>query len=287
MIIIVESGSTKSDWVMIQNGQPNIKVSTMGFNPYFHDRETISKNIKKHKKIYSNASQVEELYFYGAGCSSLDLCNIIKTGLQDVFVHAAIKVGHDLEACAYATYRGKPVISCILGTGSNSCYYDGQEVVEEVPALSYVLGDEGSGSYYGKILLSKFLYKQLPTHLHEDFYSQYKVDKESILSNVYFKSDPNVYIASFAKFASRHKDDPFIIDMTREGMRNFMQTHVQCYDCYQNVEVSFIGSIAYHFQAILREEASKLGIKIGIIIKTPADGLVNYHLNFKTVEKSA
>jgi N-acetylglucosamine kinase-like BadF-type ATPase len=285
MIIIVESGSTKSDWVMIQDGQPKPKISTMGFNPYFHDREIISKSIKKNEELYGNASQVEELYFYGAGCSSTELCAIIKAGLQDVFVNATIKVRHDLEACAYATYRGKPVIACILGTGSNSCYYDGEEVVEEVPALSYILGDEGSGSYYGKILLSKFLYNKLPEHLQKDFYDQYKVDKESILSNVYFKPDPNVYIASFTTFASRHKDDPFIIDMVRKGMRSFMETHVQCYDCYQSVEASFIGSIAYYFQGILREEATKLKINVGTIIKTPVDGLVDYHLNFSSVEK--
>jgi N-acetylglucosamine kinase-like BadF-type ATPase len=285
MIILVESGSTKSDWVMIQNGQPSPKVATMGFNPYFHDRETISQNIRKNKTIYNKASQVEALYFYGAGCSSKVLCDIIKVGLQDVFVHAEVHVGHDLEACAYSTYTGKPVIACILGTGSNSCYYDGKEVVEAVPALSYILGDEGSGSYYGKILLSKFLYNTLPAHIHKDFYDQYKVDKESILSNVYFKPNPNVYIASFAKFASRHKDDPFIIDMIREGMRRFMETHVKCYDFYATVEVNFMGSIAYCFQEILREVAQELNISVGTIIRSPIDGLVNYHMNFSSVEK--
>lgn len=287
MIIIVESGSTKSDWVIIQNGQASPKIPTMGFNPYFHDRETISQNIRKNKIISSKANQVEALYFYGAGCSSTALCDIIKTGLQDVFTHAQIEVGHDLEACAYSTYTGKPVIACILGTGSNSCYYDGVEVVEAVPALSYILGDEGSGSYYGKILLSKFLYKQLPKHIHEDFYEQYKVDKESILSNVYFKPDPNVYIASFAKFASRHKDDPFIIDMIREGMRSFMETHVHCYDFYKDVEVNFMGSIAFCFQEILREVAVGLNISVGSIIRSPIDGLVNYHMNFSAIEKTA
>lgn len=285
MIIIVESGSTKSDWVMIQNGQPSPKIETMGFNPYFHDRDVVSNNIKKNNKIYAIANEVEALYFYGAGCSSAALCEIIKSGLQDVFVHAEVSVGHDLEACAYSTYTGKPVIACILGTGSNSCYYNGKEVIEAVPALSYILGDEGSGSYYGKILLRKFLYKTLPKHIQQDFYNQYKIDKESILSNVYFKANPNVYIASFAKFVSRHKEDPFIMDMIRQGMRSFMEAHVHCYDFYKTVEVNFMGSIAYCFQEILREVAEELNIRVGTIIKSPIDGLVNYHLMYSSTEK--
>lgn len=287
MIIVVESGSTKSDWVLIKEGNPQPKISTVGFNPFFHNQAFIAQNIQKHPQLYNQAAAIQKVYFYGAGCSSDELCAIIQEGLQLVFTNAEIHVGHDLAACAYATYTGKPAIACILGTGSNSCYYDGKTVMEEVPALSYILGDEGSGSYYGKILLSKFLYKQLPPHIHEDFYKEYQLDKTAILNNVYFKPNPNVYIASFMKFASRHKDDPFIIDMVREGMRKFMKTHVLCFDCYQEVETNFIGSIAHYFREILHEEAKALGINVGTIVKNPVDGLVNYHLNFGAVEKTA
>ena len=286
MIAIIESGSTKSDWVLVKDGTPLPKISTIGFNPFFHTPAFIAQNIQKHHKLYDQAAAIQQVYFYGAGCSSNELCAIVEEGLQIVFTNAKIQVGHDLAACAYATYTGKPAIACILGTGSNSCYYDGQNVTEEVPALSYVLGDEGSGSYYGKILLSKFLYKQLPPHLHEDFYNEYKLDKTTILTNVYFKPNPNVYIASFMKFASRHKDDPFIIDMVREGMCKFMKIHVLCFENYKEVETNFIGSIAHYFREILRQEAKALGIKVGTIIKNPVDGLVNYHLKFGTVQKT-
>lgn len=286
MVAIIESGSTKSDWVLIKEGTPRPKISTIGFNPFFHNPTFIAQNIQKHPQICEDAAAIQQVYFYGAGCSTNELRAVVKEGLQIVFTNAKVHVGHDLAACAYATYRGKPAIACILGTGSNSCYYDGKQITEEVPALSYILGDEGSGSYYGKILLSKFLYKQLPPHIHEDFYNQYQLDKTTILTNVYFKPNPNVYIASFMKFASRHKDDPFIIDMVREGMRKFMKTHVLCFDNYKAVETNFIGSIAHYFREILRQEAKALGIKVGTIVKNPVDGLVNYHLKFDSVQKT-
>ena len=180
MVIIVESGSTKSDWVILNENKDRKYVKTMGFNPYFHDELIISSAIKNNELLKGVSKKVTQVFFYGAGCSTEELQIIVKTGLTAVFVNARIHVNHDLDACAYATYDGRPAISCILGTGSNSCFFDGEKVSEEVPALAYVLGDEGSGSYYGKILLSKFLYKQLPTDLHEDFKAQYQLNKERL-----------------------------------------------------------------------------------------------------------
>jgi glucosamine kinase len=280
MRIIVESGSTKSDWVLLDENNKRTYTSTIGFNPFFHDEATICLHISENQALSEVASSVETIHFYGAGCSSDDLCEIVEKALKKVFTKAYVYVGHDLDACAYSTYRGTPVISCILGTGSNSCYFDGEEVYEEVPALAYILGDEGSGSYFGKQLLSKYLYKQLPEHLHNDFREIYKTDKDEILSKVYIEPHANVYIASFATFLSRHKEDPFIKAMVYEGVRKFMETHVFCFKTALEAEVSFVGSIAHHFEDIIKKAATDLGLKIGQIIKKPVDGLVDYHLNY-------
>ena len=281
MLIIVESGSTKSDWVILNESKDRTYVKTMGFNPYFHDELIISSAIKNNEKLKGVSKKVKQIFFYGAGCSSPELQDIVKTGLSAVFTNADIQVNHDLDACAYATYDGRAAISCILGTGSNSCYFDGERVSEEVPALAYVLGDEGSGSYYGKILLSKFLYKQLPADLHDDFKAQYQLNKEKIMRNVYFRPHANVYIASFMRFMSKHKTHPFVQSTIRVGMRKFMETHVLCFENATDVPVHFVGSIAFYFEDILREVAASLDLQVGVITNKPIEGLIEYHLQSK------
>jgi N-acetylglucosamine kinase-like BadF-type ATPase len=280
MRIIVESGSTKSDWVLLDSENKRTYTSTIGFNPYFHDESTICSNILENQILNASADKVEMIHFYGAGCSADDLCALVERALKKIFPNAFVYVGHDLDACAFSTYRGRPVIACILGTGSNSCYFDGEAVYEEVPALAYILGDEGSGSYFGKQLLSKYLYKQLPEHLQQDFKEFYKTDKDEIISKVYLEPHANVYIASFATFLSRHKNEPFITEMVYEGVKKFMETHVLCFKNAREVEVSFVGSISYHFEDMLKKAAFDLGLTLGQIVKKPVDGLVDYHLNY-------
>jgi N-acetylglucosamine kinase-like BadF-type ATPase len=280
MRIIVESGSTKSDWVVLDSENNRTYTSTIGFNPYFHNEETICAHIIENQILSQAAASLEMIHFYGAGCSAVDLCAIVENALKKVFPIANVYVGHDLNACAFSTYRGRPVIACILGTGSNSCYFDGLQVYEEVPALGYILGDEGSGSYFGKQLLSKFLYKQMPERLHIDFRDFFNVDKDKIVSKVYLEAHANVYVASFSTFLSRHKNEPFITEMVYEGVKKFMQTHVLCFKNAREAELSFVGSISYHFEDILRKAAADLGLTLGQIVKKPVDGLVDYHLNY-------
>lgn len=277
--IFVESGSTKSDWVLLENGKKTY-LQTMGFNPYFHDEDFIANKINDKAELSKKRKEVAEIFFYGAGCSTEALNTVVERALNKQFPNAEIHVGHDLAACAYACYGGEPIIACIMGTGSNSCFFDGKEIYEEVPALAYVLGDEGSGSYYGKQLLSKYLYKELPQDIYEDFKNIYQLDKDEIISNVYFKPHANVYIASFGKFLSRHPEHPFVVEMIEEGCRRFLKTHVLCYDQAKEVKVHFVGSIAHHFEDILRKEANKLGIKMGKVCRRPLDGLVHYHQTY-------
>jgi glucosamine kinase len=280
MYFIVESGSTKSDWVLIDDKNNQSFFSTMGFNPYFHSADLIESELQKHQDIISFASQIKGIYFYGAGCSSEDLNAKVEDGLSRIFVHANIHVDHDLLACAYSTYSGNPVISCIIGTGSNSCFFDGKELFEEVPALGYILGDEGSGSYFGKQLISNFLYHRLPDNMQSDFFDTYQYTKDDLVHKVYMQPNANVFIASFMPFIAKYKEEEYVKNMVKEGFRRFLDVHVCCYKNYKEVEVSFVGSIAQIFENELHQVASEMNIRIGSIIRRPIEHLVNYHLNY-------
>ena len=277
MKLIIDSGSTKSDWVLLKDDNSTQEFSTMGFNPYFHDARTISNAIEENSGLNVIKLMIKSVYYYGTGCSNEELRAVVKKALKSVFENAEITVNHDLSACAYATYDGSPGISCILGTGSNSCHFDGTHITEEIPSLAYILGDEGSGSFYGKQILSAYLYKTLPKHIHQSFLEEYSLTKDDILDSVYKKPNANVYIASFTKFISKHRNDPYFENMLHEGMKKFMITHVCCYTDYKKVNTHFIGSISYYFEAELKNAALELGITLGTIIKKPIDGLVKYH----------
>jgi N-acetylglucosamine kinase-like BadF-type ATPase len=284
MIVIADSGSTKCDWVVV-DGEKRNEYSTMGFNPFFHNEEIISNAIKNNTELYSYSSQVKLVFLYSAGCSSRDLKAIVERALKMCFPHANIYVDHDLVAAAFATYDGTPGISCIMGTGSNSCYFDGDIVKEQVPALGYILGDEGSGSYYGKKVLTKFLYNQLPTELHKDLETKFKLTKDSIFQNVYMKPHANVYLASFMKVISDHKDLEFVKQMVFEGTVDFLKNHVCCFPNYQKYPVHFIGSIAFFHEDIVRKAAESLNVRIGNIIQKPIHALVDYHLTHLIKQK--
>lgn len=281
MKLVVESGSTKADWALVDEaGKITALFDTMGFNPFFHASEFIGKEIRKNSALSATAPNVNEVFFYGAGCSSDHYKQIVAHGLMLVFTNASIHVDHDLVAAAYSTYQGKPCISCIIGTGSNSCYFDGHTLYEEVPALAYILGDEGSGSYLGKKLLADYLYKKLPKTIEEDFEDTYILSKAIIFENVYQKPHANVYLASFTPFVHKHRANPHFHKMVYDGMKLFLQNHVCCFPDYQNTPVYFVGSVAYHFSDILQEAARDLNVTISGIIKHPVEHLVEYHVNY-------
>jgi len=279
MILIIESGSTKSDWVLLNKGKKEY-YSTIGLNPYFHDEETVAEVVKRNEDLYALRNSVEAIYFYGAGCSSENLNNIIKRGLSVVFQNTKISVDHDLTACAYSTYVGKPAISCIIGTGSNSCFFDGKQISEKVPALGYILGDEGSGTYLGKRLLADFLYKRLPENMANSFREKTGLDKDSIVELVYKQPNANVYLASFVPFIHEFSNEEYVKNIVLEGFKQFVDIHVCCFDNYQDYEVHFVGSIARLFEQELRIACGERGVNLGNIVQKPVDGLVNYHEKF-------
>jgi len=279
MVLIADSGSTKCDWVLV-DGDKRLDFSTMGFNPFFHNEEIISNAIKNNTELYSHSNDVKLLFLYSAGCSSKQLKLVVERGLRLCFPKANIYVDHDLVAAAFATYSGKPGISCIVGTGSNSCYFDGDIVKEQVPALGYILGDEGSGSYFGKKVLADFLYKKLPEQLHDNLVEKFGLNKDVIFEHVYMRPHANVYLASFMKAISENKDLEYVQKMIFDGMVHFMQNHVCCFANYKKLPVHFIGSIAFYHEETLRKAADSLGITVGNIIQKPIYGLVDYHVNY-------
>ncbi len=284
MILIAESGSTKCDWVLLDpKGREIDRWNTMGFNPYFHDAAFVADVLSETKGIKLWAERITQTWFYGAGCSTADLKAIIRNGLDRVFINAENHVDHDLNAAAYALYNHEPVVACILGTGSNSCYFDGETIREEVPALAYILGDEGSASFIGKRLVADFLYKRLPPDLYKDFERTYRQDKDEIIDRVYNKPHANVYLASFGPFAGKHKDHPYIIELVREGIRKFIDVHVLCYPEAHTEQVSFVGSVAKAFEDILKEELAKSNCKFGRVLAKPVNNLVQYHINYMNV----
>lgn len=284
MILIAESGSTKCDWVVLKSdGSEFARFSTMGFNPYFHSASFIEEELSENKVIKKIHKKVEHVYFYGAGASSETLKDIVKDGLERVVPNAFVRVDHDLVASAYSTYTGEPAITCILGTGSNSCYFDGASVSEEVPALAYILGDEGSASFIGKKLVSDFLYKKLPTEMAEDFYNTYQLDKDEIITSVYNKPNANVYLASFSRFAGKHMENPYVKTIVREGFAKFADIHIACFDNHKEVPIHFVGSVGAIFHEILEEVLEERGMRLGQIMRKPVDGLIKYHLEYLKV----
>jgi len=256
----------------------------MGFNPFFHTTELVTQKLSENEFFNKTKDSIEEVYFYGAGCSSEERNAIIQKGLAAYFDKATIViVDHDLTGAALATSQGEVGITCILGTGSNSCFFDGTKVHEEVPALGYILGDEGSGSFFGKIMLSEWLYKRMPKELADVFQQQYNLSKEGIFEAVHKKENPNVYLASFTPFISEHRDHPYFKEMMVKGLSKFAEIHILCYENYSEVLVNFVGSVAYYFQDVLEEVGRKYNFTLGKIEKRPIEPLAMYHYNQKHV----
>jgi len=278
MVLIAESGSTKCDWLLYAHGGEFIdRYKSMGFNPYFHDAKRVEHELNTHKDLAKLQDRVTHLLFFGAGCSSLSLNERVYSGLSKVFKNAHIKVDHDLSAAAFATYNGAPAISCILGTGSNSCFFDGNNIRKEVPSLAYILGDEGSGSFYGKKLLAAFFYKQLPQNMMEAFEQEYpSMDKDQLIEKVYRTNSANVFLASFMPFVVRFKSEAIVSGWIKEGIDLFLQNQVVCYPEHKSVPIHFVGSIASILRSPLEEALSDYDMKLGEIIAQPAEALAGY-----------
>jgi glucosamine kinase len=276
--LIADGGSTKTDWRVLKEGQEYKQVQTTGFNPYLVSTNEIEEILWKELQPYIDNKGIEKIYYYGTGCSTTTKNQSVELALEKVFPNARISIDHDLLGAARALCMNSAGIAAILGTGSNSCYYDGQQIIDHIFSLGYFLGDEGSGAFMGKNLISAFLHNELPAELSQKLITVYPLSPESILDAIYNKPAPSRFLASFCIFINENRDHPFIQSLILNNFRQFFKYQVCCYTNYQEVPVNFVGSIAFHFQDILRGVAVEFGTKVGRIIKSPIDGLVEYHL---------
>lgn len=279
MILIADSGSTKTDWRLILNKDEIGQAKTIGFNPYYQGTEEIAKELQENLLPQLSTSP-SEIYFYGSGCSNEEKSNIVSNALKSVFPKAEkIIVNHDLLAAARALCNNEEGIACILGTGSNSCLYNGKEIVANKPSLGYILGDEGSGATLGKKIVVGYLNKDLPKHLCEKFEKRYKTHKDEILDHVYRKPYPNRYLASFSQFLFHNLSDPYIYKLVYTSFEEFFIRNVYKYENYRNFKIHFVGSIAFYYSNILRQVANDQGLHVKNILETPISGLTLFHLN--------
>jgi N-acetylglucosamine kinase-like BadF-type ATPase len=281
MVAIVDSGSTKSDWVILDDFKKIfLKTETIGFNPNFINKELIVPEIEKNTSLTSVKNSIKKIYFYGSGCGVQQNCDTIVEELGKVFTDAETIVREDLMAAAYAAYQDKPAIVCIMGTGSNSCYFDGESIKIKLPSLGFLMGDEGSGSAIGKQLVRRFFMQKLPADLHQEFEEIYHLTIDEALKNMYHTTRPNAYLADFNKFVVERKDHPYLQKMVFEEMLNFFDYQVLPYEESKDAEINFIGSIAYYYEDILRSAAAELNLNVGQIVQKPIESLVNYHIKY-------
>lgn len=281
MIVIADGGSTKADWRIVDNNLNQLSFSTIGFNPFFFTSSEIEEELQRGLAKEFPVKEVSKVYFYGAGCSDAFRCSIIEEGLQPIFPNAKIVVEHDLMAAARATCNGQPGIACILGTGSNSCVYDGKHIIDHITNLGHLLGDEGSGSYLGKMLIKGYFYREFPNDIKIKFEEKYTLGKRDIINRIYDYNSANVFLASFAEFLSENKDHIYIQQLVNKAFSEFIDRHVRKYKNHNNLPIHFVGSIAYHFKEILNLVLQERNLELGKVIKKPIDNLVEYHLNFE------
>ena len=281
MIAIVDGGSTKCDWVILENsGKISQKTESIGFNPNIINADLIPQEIEKNPHLFLIKNQLDYIYFYGSGCGTVENALLVETQLQKVFPYAKVTVKEDLTAAAYAAYNGKPAIVCILGTGSNSCYFDGESIRRDLPSLGFLIGDEGSGSALGKHLVRRFFMKKLPQDLHQEFVETYHLTIEDAIKNMYHNPRANAYLAEFNKFVVQRKQHPYFQNMVFDEMKNFFEYQVLPYEEAREAEINFIGSIAYYYEDVLRAAAAELNLSVGNIVQKPIESLVEYHKKY-------
>ena len=278
MILIADSGSTKTDWRHIKSDGSIVQYKTEGLNPYYESEEDITAILKQYLAPKVNG-QVEEVFFYGAGCSSEDNKNAIKNGLNKIFNEAKIEINHDLLGAARSLCGTAPGIVCILGTGSNSCLYNGIDIINNVPSLGFILGDEGSGAWLGKRLLNEYFGKQMPAVAQKIFETKFSITREEVLSKVYQHHMPSRYLATYSKFIIDNINDPYFYGIVKEGFELFYRKTVMNYENFEKATVHFTGSVAYHYSNILRKVASDLNIHVKNIVESPIAGLTLFHQN--------
>ena len=282
MILITDGGSTKCDWILMdKTGNVVLKTRTKGLNPAVVPEENIKERILANEELQPFLNKITTVDFYGAGCGTKTPIQLLTNILSEIFSFAEISVNEDMIAAVYAATL-EPGIVCILGTGSNSCYFDGKEIHNGIESLGYSLMDEASGNYFGKRLLRDYFYKKMPTQLALDFEKRFNLDPDEIKSHLYKRHNPNMYLASFAEFIfTSNEVNGYFYKLISEGMLKFIEYRILCFKESQNVPIHFIGSIAHFSEEIIKECMKPYHLELGNIIRRPIDGLIEYYKQHK------
>ena len=276
MIAICDSGGTKGDWAFFEGSDKQVFASP-GFNPYTHDLPMYLEALKSLFESHLDVTRVTEVYFYSAGCREIQQQQKVSLGLSSLFTHSRIEVNQDLLAAARATCGRHSGIACILGTGANSGLYDGRQFTDNIPTLGYLVGDEGGGAHFGKLLIKSYFYREMPDAIRTAFDEAFPGKHEKILAQLYSKNAPNTYLASFMKFAIQYLEDPFIYSLLLKNFQDFIDTQLSKYQGYKDLPVHFVGSVAHYFHVPLKDCLSQNGIQSGLMISKPLDRLIEYH----------
>ena len=280
MKLLVDSGSTKADWISIDDaGKVLFTTQTLGLNPEVLNKEEILKRLNDKFDISHNKTSVTHLFFYGAGCGTDRMKIFLTEVFQAYFPKAAVSVYEDTYAAVYATTpKNEKAIVCILGTGSNCSYFDGTVLHQKVQSLGYIAMDDCSGNRFGRHLLRGYYFNKMPADLAKEFETTYNVLPDPVKNSLYKEPNPNAYLATFAKFLIKHKDIDFCKKYINEEMESFVENYIKQFDNYKEVPVHFIGSIAFYLKEELQEILKKHNIKIGKVLRRPIDGLIEYHI---------
>ncbi|HBL75390.1 MAG: hypothetical protein A2W90_04100 [Bacteroidetes bacterium GWF2_42_66] len=278
MILIADSGSSKTDWLLLKDNQPSGTIETPGINPYFRNTDEI---VQKLSPCFpeETKSQVTDIYFYGAGCIKNASDITVIQALKSIFPLAKVEVEDDMLGAARALLGKQAGIACIIGTGSNSCKYDGEKITDKVPTLGFILGDEGGGAYLGRIFLNNYFKRAIPPDLTSIIDEELKLEMPKVLAAVYREEYPNRYLAGFSKFITKNIGHPYFKELVKSGFEAFITNNVERYENYRELPVNFVGSIAFHYKNILLEVADERKINTGKILHKPIDGLMEYHLS--------
>ncbi|UTD15134.1 N-acetylglucosamine kinase [Tenacibaculum mesophilum] len=280
MVLIADGGSTKADWIALDDTKKEVfRTTTLGLNPSVLTKDEMLSTINNANNLLKIQNDTLQVHFYGAGCGSPKAAKSLQNVLKSIFKKATVFVSEDTLAAVYASTGKNPGIVCILGTGSNSCYYDGKDIITTAPSLGYTIMDEASGNYFGKKLLRDFYYNKMPKKIASAFKTSFELDTDTVKINLYKKPYPNMYLASFAKFMLEYRDEKYVRKMIKKGVQEFFKYRILPFEKNSQTPIYFIGSIAYYFQDILDNVASKNNLSITNVIQRPIDNLVNFHRN--------
>jgi len=276
--LIADSGSTKAEWCLL-DGKRKKTIFTQGISPYFLEGEQIKEIVTVGVKNKLKGIEPLEVYYYGTGCSNVNNAKIVKKALQKVFPTAVVTVDHDLSGAAKALCGNEKGVACILGTGSNSCFYNGKRIVKNSPGLGFILGDEGSGAYLGKKVIQHYLYNIFDEDLRARFDAKFVTTDTEIIESVYKKPLPNRYLASFATFLAENRGHYMIENIIEDGINDFFYTHIKSYKESQNMPIHFTGGVAYGFREVVKQLCLNYDLQPGTFLRSPMEGLIKYHKN--------